>query len=144
MPGPKGERHMSSSLITGKYVVCKANSRFEAEIIEDGAIYQKEGKIVAIGKRDELAAKYQADEVIGSPDHVVMPGFVNAHHHVGLTPVQLGSRDYALELWLAKRAVKHSPACVFDQPTTILRAGAREYVHILARSRSTAKRHASP
>ena len=94
---------MSSSLITGKYVVCKANSRFEAEIIEDGAIYQEEGKIVAIGKRDELAAKYQADEVIGSPDHVVMPGFVNAHHHVGLTPVQLGSRDYALELWLAKR-----------------------------------------
>lgn len=94
---------MPSSLITGKYVVCKAKSRTEAEIVEDGAVYQEDGKIVAIGKRDDLAAKYQPDEVIGSPDHVVMPGFVNGHHHVGLTPVQLGSRDHALELWFATR-----------------------------------------
>ena len=41
--------------------------------------------------------------MLGSPDHVVVPGFVNGHHHVGLTPFQLGSPDYALELWFASR-----------------------------------------
>jgi len=41
--------------------------------------------------------------VLGSPDHVVAPGFVNGHHHVGLTPFQLGSPDYALEQWFASR-----------------------------------------
>jgi cytosine/adenosine deaminase-related metal-dependent hydrolase len=34
---------------------------------------------------------------------VVLPGFVNSHHHVGLTPFQLGSPDYPLELWFASR-----------------------------------------
>jgi cytosine/adenosine deaminase-related metal-dependent hydrolase len=34
---------------------------------------------------------------------VVVPGFVNGHHHVGLTPFQLGSPDYPLELWFASR-----------------------------------------
>jgi cytosine/adenosine deaminase-related metal-dependent hydrolase len=28
---------------------------------------------------------------------------VNSHHHVGLTPFQLGSPDYPLELWFASR-----------------------------------------
>ena len=32
-----------------------------------------------------------------------MPGFVNSHHHVGLTPFQLGSPDHPLELWFASR-----------------------------------------
>lgn len=34
---------------------------------------------------------------------MVMPGLVNAHHHVGLTPLQLGTPDLPLELWLASR-----------------------------------------
>ena len=36
---------------------------------------------------------------------MVLPGFVNAHHHVGLTPVQLGSPDMPLELWFITRMV---------------------------------------
>lgn len=34
---------------------------------------------------------------------MMLPGFVNSHHHVGLTPLQLGSPDHALELWFASR-----------------------------------------
>jgi len=94
---------MSSSLIRGKYVICKALSRTEVEIIDDGAIFQQDGKIVEIGKHNDLAAKYQPDQLVGSLEHVVMPGFVNSHHHVGLTPFQLGSPDYPLELWFASR-----------------------------------------
>ena len=94
---------MASTLIRGKYVITKALSRTEAEIIENGAVFQQDGRIIEIGAYEELAAKYQPDEVLGSAHDVVMPGFVNSHHHVGLTPLQLGSLDYPLELWFASR-----------------------------------------
>ena len=94
---------MASSLIRGKYVICKVTSHTEAQVIEDGAVFQRDGTIIEIGKHRDLTAKYQPDDVIGSAEHVVMPGFVNSHHHVGLTPFQLGSPDYPLELWFASR-----------------------------------------
>ena len=94
---------MPSSLIRGKYVICGVVDRNEATVIEDGAVFQCDGVIVDIGAHDEIASRYQPDTVIGSAADVVVPGFVNSHHHVGLTPIQLGSRDYALELWFATR-----------------------------------------
>ena len=94
---------MASSLIRGKYVVAKVASRTEAEVIPDGAVFQRDGVIVEIGRHADLAARHRPDEMLGSLDHVVVPGFVNGHHHVGLTPFQLGSPDYALELWFASR-----------------------------------------
>jgi len=94
---------MASCLIRGKYVIRKVADRTEAEVIADGAVFQRDGTIIDIGKHQDLAAKYQPDEVFGSGEHIVMPGFVNSHHHVGLTPFQLGSPDYPLELWFASR-----------------------------------------
>ena len=99
----EGRSVMASSLIRGRYVICRALSRTEAEIIEDGAVFQRDGRIVEIGPYEELSARHRPDEELGSPDHVVLPGFVNSHHHVGLTPLQLGSKDHALELWFATR-----------------------------------------
>ena len=96
---------MTSSLIRGKYLICKVDDRTSAQVFEDGAVFQRDGVIVDIGKYDELASKYNADETIGSARHIVLPGFVNSHHHVGLTPVQLGSHDVALEMWFATRIV---------------------------------------
>ena len=34
---------------------------------------------------------------------IVIPGLVNAHHHVGLTPFQLGALDAPLETWVIAR-----------------------------------------
>src|SRR6202043_567618 len=39
--------------------------------------------------------------VVGGSDQVLLPGFVNAHHHIGLSTVQLGISDTTLELWFA-------------------------------------------
>src|SRR5262249_31220699 len=94
---------MASSLIRGKYVVTKVTSRTEAHVVPDGAVFQRDGSVVEVGRYAALATRHRPDEVLGSPDHVVLPGFVNGHHHVGLTPFQLGSSDYALELWFASR-----------------------------------------
>jgi len=94
---------MASSLIRGKYVVSGVTGRVEARVLSDAAVFQQDGRIVEVGPYATLATRYQADEVLGSPEHVVMPGLVNGHHHVGLTPFQLGSPDYPLELWFASR-----------------------------------------
>ena len=94
---------MALSLIRGKYIICKIHSRTAADVIEDGAVVQRDGTILAVGPYAALAQHYQPDETFGSAEHVVMPGLVNSHHHVGLTPFQLGSPDYPLEIWFASR-----------------------------------------
>ncbi len=92
---------MPSSLIRGRYVITHAASRHDAAVIEDGAVFQRDGRIVAVGPYAEIARDHAPDEVLGGADTVVTPGFVNAHHHVGLTPVQHGCQDLPLELWFA-------------------------------------------
>jgi 5-methylthioadenosine/S-adenosylhomocysteine deaminase len=94
---------MPSSLIRGKYVVCKVTGDNSSQIIEDGAVFQRDGQIVEVGKYAALKSRYQADEEIGSSDFAVIPGLVNAHHHVGLTPFQLGIPDMPLETWIIAR-----------------------------------------
>jgi 5-methylthioadenosine/S-adenosylhomocysteine deaminase len=94
---------MPSSLIRGKYVVARVESRTQARVILDGAVFQRDGVVVEVGPCEELRARHRPDEVLGSGEEVVLPGFVNAHHHVGLTPLQLGSPDHPLELWFASR-----------------------------------------
>ena len=40
---------MASSLVRGKYVICKVTGRREAQVIEDGAVFQRDGVIVEVG-----------------------------------------------------------------------------------------------
>ena len=44
----------------------------------------------------------------------MLPGFVNGHHHVGLTPVQLGSPDLPLELWLTTKMIARKVSLYLD------------------------------
>jgi len=94
---------MASTLIRGRYIVCKVTGSTSAEVISDGAVFQRDGEIIEVGRYDDLRARHTAEEVIGSPNYVVMPGLINAHFHVGLTPFQLGAPDLPLELWLPVR-----------------------------------------
>jgi 5-methylthioadenosine/S-adenosylhomocysteine deaminase len=96
---------MTASIIRGRYVITRAVDRFNAEVIEDGAVLQRDGRIEAIGTFSALHAREPALPVIGSGNDVILPGFVNGHHHVGLTPTQLGAPDLPLELWFAARMV---------------------------------------
>jgi cytosine/adenosine deaminase-related metal-dependent hydrolase len=94
---------MATTLVRGKHVIVGTTGADEPVVLDDGAVVQQDGTIVAVGPHAELAARHRPDEVLGSADHVVMPGLVNGHHHVGLTPFQLGAPDLPLELWLAAR-----------------------------------------
>ena len=63
----------------------------------------REGMIAALGPIETLQAVAPQAKVEGGAGFALTPGFVNAHHHVGLTPLQLGSPDHPLELWFASR-----------------------------------------
>ena len=92
---------MASSLIRGKYVICRAGTDADSTtVISDGAVLQRDGIIVDVGPYEQLRTS-ATDEVIGGPNHVVFPGLVNSHHHGrGVTSVQMGILDSCLETWL--------------------------------------------
>ena len=89
---------MNASLVRGKYVICKVVGRDEAEIVVDGAVYQEGGCIVEVGEYRTLREKHPSAEIIGSSGHVVIPGLVNDHDHVGFSAIQLGAGHAPLEL----------------------------------------------
>lgn len=69
----------------------------------DCGLVSVSGEIREIAPVSELRRRYPDAEFAGGAGFAVTPGFVNAHHHVGLTPLQLGSPDHPLELWFASR-----------------------------------------
>jgi 5-methylthioadenosine/S-adenosylhomocysteine deaminase len=69
----------------------------------DAGLLIDDGKVVAIASVEDLARRAPAARRMGGPGFAVIPGLINAHHHVGTTPFQLGSPDHPLELWFASR-----------------------------------------
>ena len=63
----------------------------ELGVIEDGAVLIQDGKIVAVGKSDEVAKRDQAigAEEIDCSHNVVLPGFVDSHTHPAFTAPRL-------------------------------------------------------
>jgi cytosine/adenosine deaminase-related metal-dependent hydrolase len=52
-------------------------------VIKDGAVAIDKGVIVQTGEEKEIQAKFTAKETIDCSNHVIMPGFVDAHGHAG-------------------------------------------------------------
>ena len=82
-------------------MITRALDRHRWEQIDDGAVLQQDGVITAIGGFAALHRDNPAAPVVGNGEQVLLPGFVNAHHHIGLSPIQLGISDTTLELWFA-------------------------------------------
>jgi cytosine/adenosine deaminase-related metal-dependent hydrolase len=96
---------MAATLVRSRAMITKTLSATAWEEIADGALIQEDGVITEIGTYDDLRRKHPSLPMVGSGREVMLPGFVNAHHHVGLTPLQLGSPDMPLELWFVTRMV---------------------------------------
>jgi 5-methylthioadenosine/S-adenosylhomocysteine deaminase len=96
---------VARSLIRSRAMITHIIDRHSANVVPDGAVLQEDGTIIAVGAYGDLARLHPTVPVIGSGQEILLPGFVNGHHHVGLTPVQLGSPDMPLELWFVTRMV---------------------------------------
>jgi cytosine/adenosine deaminase-related metal-dependent hydrolase len=74
-------------LVTAWYVVTMNDTR---DVIRDGAIAVKGDRIVAVGKRADLQARYSPARTIGGDRFVVAPGMVNTHIHITGEPATRG------------------------------------------------------
>ena len=123
---------MASKLLWGRYVITGADVDGRVDRVDSGAVYVEDGVVVEVGAYDDLSSRYQPDEVIGSIDHAVIPGLINAHHHVGLTPLQLGTLDAALEPWITDRLSRRSADPYLDTmwgAITMLESGITTVMH---------------
>ncbi|MBD0372001.1 MAG: amidohydrolase [Pyrinomonadaceae bacterium] len=82
----------------GKFVTMDDARR----VIEDGALAIQGGRIVALGTRAEVDAKYTAGETIDATGKVIIPGLINTHTHVPMTLFRGLADDLDLQEWLTK------------------------------------------
>ncbi|MFK7868777.1 MAG: amidohydrolase family protein [Roseobacter sp.] len=94
---------MSLRITCARWIVTGTDADGAAQTLDDAAIAHQDGVIVAVGAEQDICRTYPNAVVTRHPHHLIMPGLINAHHHVGLTPLQMGAPDSPLELWFAAR-----------------------------------------
>ena len=68
----------------------------ELGIIKDGGLAVNNGRIVAVGKTENIIKRFKGKESLDANEKVVMPGFVDCHTHL----VFAGSREEEFEMRL--------------------------------------------
>jgi 5-methylthioadenosine/S-adenosylhomocysteine deaminase len=71
--------------------------------LPDAALAIRDGRIVAVGDQAEINARFHPASRINLPDHVLLPGLVNAHGHTAMTLLRGSSEDTPLQTWLTKQ-----------------------------------------
>lgn len=79
-------------------------------LLSPGAVAVARGRIVGVDTCENLRTRFPAAERLSLGDAILLPGFVNAHQHGrGLSQIQLGYPDDALEPWIARRRGRGAP-----------------------------------
>ena len=71
-----------------------------AALLEDYGLAVKAGKIVACLPQEELLESYSAPEQVSLDDHLLIPGFINAHTHAAMNLLKGYANDLPLMTWL--------------------------------------------
>ena len=71
-------------------------------VLEDHAIVIRDGRIVALAPVAEAIDSFNAETVIERPDHVLIPGLINAHTHAAMTLFRGMADDLPLQEWLTE------------------------------------------
>lgn len=69
-------------------------------VIENGAVAVKGERIVAVGTRAEIHAKYSAKTKLDKPNAILMPGFIDTHTHAAMVLFRGIADDMKLQDWL--------------------------------------------
>lgn len=131
---------MAPILVRGAHVLQGFRADDQPILMADAAVLVENGTIVSIAPFGELRAANPDAIVMGGRGHVVIPGLVNAHHHLGLTPLQLGSPDHPLELWWASRLALRDVDLYLDTlyaSFEMIASGVTTVQHIHSRAYST-------
>jgi cytosine/adenosine deaminase-related metal-dependent hydrolase len=69
--------------------------------IQNGALFVRDNLVEWVGAAADLPRDYQtADEVLWLPNHIVIPGLVNTHHHMFQSLTRVIAQDCELFDWL--------------------------------------------
>jgi 5-methylthioadenosine/S-adenosylhomocysteine deaminase len=72
-----------------------------ANVVHDHhAIAIRQGRILSVLPTSEALNRYLPTERIDRPSHVVLPGFVNAHTHAGMTLLRGVAESMGFDAWL--------------------------------------------
>jgi cytosine/adenosine deaminase-related metal-dependent hydrolase len=97
------EQNMPDTLVLCDHLLEGFSDSGEPIVHGKAGLLIRDGLVAALGPAAEIARNNPGVEIMGGTGWAVIPGMINAHHHVGLTPFQLGSPDHPLELWFASR-----------------------------------------
>jgi hypothetical protein len=104
-------------------------------------VLQQNGAITAIGAFEDLHRDNPGAPVIGDGQQVLLPGFVNAHHHIGLSTVQLGISDTTLERALVRDQYRYArPHPLLRYTLFVFRDGGLRHDHGAAPARLDPRR----
>ena len=63
----------------------------------------RDGRILELLPREQALARYAPADVHERPDHVLMPGLVNAHTHAAMSLMRGFADDLSLQAWLREK-----------------------------------------
>jgi 5-methylthioadenosine/S-adenosylhomocysteine deaminase len=86
-------------IVRGGTIVTMNDGR---QVIEDGSVVIRGGRILEVGPRAEIDARYVARDTIDARGRVVVPGLINGHTHVPMTLFRGLADDLDLQEWLTK------------------------------------------
>ena len=72
----------------------------DAKVLEDAALAVKNQRIAAVGARSDVDANWHSNRLISLPEHLLLPGLVNAHTHGAMTLMRGIGNGLALHQWL--------------------------------------------
>ena len=74
----------------------------QRRVIENGAVAIRAGRIVGVGTKAEIDARFRAKRRLDRPDAILAPGLINTHTHAAMSLFRGIADDLKLEDWLEK------------------------------------------
>ena len=71
-------------------------------VIENGAVAVRGDRIVGVGSKGEIDARFQATQRLDRPDAILAPGLINTHTHAPMSLFRGVADDMNLQDWLNK------------------------------------------
>jgi 5-methylthioadenosine/S-adenosylhomocysteine deaminase len=113
---------MTLEILTARWIVTGVADNDTSHMVEDAAIAHADCVILAAGPASEVTLAYPEAQVSAYANHMIMPGLINSHHYIGLTPLQMGAPDSPLGLWFAVRWAMGSFERVGASASDVLKA----------------------
>jgi 5-methylthioadenosine/S-adenosylhomocysteine deaminase len=86
-------------ILSARYVITMDGSH---SVIQNGAVAVRGERIVGVGSRPEIDAKFQSKLRIDEPKSLIAPGLINTHTHAPMVLFRGIADDLRLQDWLEK------------------------------------------